>query len=248
MPAIRGDLTKPDAWTVHTQLVEGYSDKGNTDRVASGRGTVPSGLESSLNCTRSSRSRGESRLWTAIGRHVFKPFRESTNPPWFDARGIAVGLAVGFGIPVGAQVAVLALLRLLFKFNSLAAFAFTWVNNPLTIIPLYYGYYYLGSLMLGRPISLTGEGFRMMMMPILHADRFWYSVTEFARLGGDVLLRWSLTAILLAAVSSVFGYVIGLVIQKAHCRRKAVQLGIAYEKLVQDLEQSLRGKTSGSRS
>lgn len=187
-------------------------------------------------------------MWTAIGKYFFKPFRDSRNPPWFDARGIAVGLAVGFGVPVGAQLAVLALLRLLFRFNSVAAFAFTWVNNPLTIIPLYYGYYYLGSLMLGRPISLTGEGFRRMMMPILHADRFWYSVTEFVSLGGDLLLRWSLTAMLLAAVSSVFGYVAGLVIQKAHCRRKALQLGIAYEKLVQDLEQSLHEKNSSSPS
>ena len=89
------------------------------------------------------------RTW--VRKYFLEGFVGSMNPPWFDARGIAVGLAVGFGVPLGGQIVVLALLRTLFRFNSVVAFAFTWVNNPFSIIPLYYGYYYFGARLLNRP-------------------------------------------------------------------------------------------------
>jgi len=162
------------------------------------------------------------------------------NPPWFDARGIAVGLAVGFGVPVGAQMVVLGLLRSLFRFNLVVAFAFTWVNNPVTLLPMYYGYYYFGALVLDRPISLTGESFREMMGPIIHAHHFWHAIGQFISLGFDVLVCWSITAVTLAVTSAVLGYLIGLKVQQAHCMTKARQMGITYEKLLESLESSLR--------
>lgn len=188
-------------------------------------------------------TRGIWAKWlTGLRRYLFEGFVGSANPPWFDARGIAVGLAVGFGVPVGAQVVTLALLRALFRFNSVVAFAFTWVNNPFSIIPLYYGYYYLGAHLLNRPVAFTGETFRSLMVPILHADHFWQSLREFSSLGWDVLLCWSVTAALMAAISAILGYVIGLVVQRAHCRRKAVEMGITYEKLLARQEKSLRDR------
>ncbi|MFH1118007.1 MAG: DUF2062 domain-containing protein [Pseudomonadota bacterium] len=179
-----------------------------------------------------------SRWWGAVRKYFIEPFVGSTNPPWFDARGIAVGLAVGFGVPVGAQLAFMGLLRAVFRYNTVIAFAFSWVNNPLTMIPMYYGYYYLGSLMLGKPVTLTGETFKRMMAPIVHADHFLQSLHQFMDLGLDILIRWGLTSLILAVTSAVLGYVIGLRVQQAHCRKKAEQMGVAYEKLLAHLEQS----------
>ena len=177
--------------------------------------------------------------------HFVAPIMSSRNPPWFDARGAAVGMIVGFGCPVGLQVFSLVAFRMVFRFNSVIAFAFSWVSNPFTFLPMYYLYYYLGSLILHRPSIMPREAFREMLAPILHSDYFWESVHVFGSLGWDVLLRWFVTAILVSAVTALAAYVATYHFQRLRCRRKANKLGISYERLVADLEVTL-GKDSQS--
>jgi uncharacterized protein len=180
-----------------------------------------------------------SGLRSLFRQYFMEPFVGSTNPPWFDARGIAVGLAVGFGAPIGIQTVLMGLLRTIFRYNIVIAFAFSWVNNPITMIPMYYGYYYVGSLILGRPVAVTGETFRHLMMPIVHASHFWDAIHLFISLGWDILLCWAITSLILAVTSAILGYVIGLRMQQAHCRRKAEEMGLTYDKLLARLEQSV---------
>lgn len=168
--------------------------------------------------------------------YFLEPFVSSRNPPWFDARGVAVGLAVGFGAPIGTQMILLGLLRALFRFNSVTAFAFTWVNNPISILPLYYGYYYLGSLMLGKPPIISPDDFQELLTPILHANYFWQGVQAFIHLGSDVVVSWSLSAAILAAVTGTLGYLVALHAQKARSMRRARELGLTYEQLLSSLE------------
>jgi uncharacterized protein len=173
-------------------------------------------------------------------RRVVDPLRSSVHPPWFDARGMAVGLFVGFGIPIGAQMLFLALLRLLFRFNSVIAFAFTWVNNPITLLPMYYGFYCVGSIILGKSVIMNAEDFRNLMRPIMHAGYFVDSVRSFLYLGGDLLERWVVGALSVGSVSGTLGYILGYRVRKKRCRRKAHQLGTTYEDLVRNLEANAR--------
>lgn len=179
--------------------------------------------------------------WIAhfVRTYFLDPFVSSNSPPWFDARGIGLGLFVGFGVPIGLQLLVLGLIRGFFKFNVLMAFAFTWVNNPITVIPLYYGYYYLGSMILGRGAILSPQAFHDVMDPIIHAEYFWQSVDAFLLLGWDFVLRWSVTALAVGVTTGIAGYAIGYHIQQNHCRRKAATIGMSYERLVRDLEEKL---------
>jgi uncharacterized protein len=172
------------------------------------------------------------------------PFVSSRNPPWFDARGVAVGLAVGFGAPLGTQMILLGLLRALFRFNSVTAFAFTWVNNPISILPLYYGYYYLGSLMLGKPPVMSPDDFRELLTPILHANCFWQGLLTFMHLGWDVVVSWSLTAAILAVVTGTLGYLVALHAQRARSMRRARELGVTYEQLLTSLERRRTSSTA----
>ena len=177
-----------------------------------------------------------------LHRYFIEPLSSARNPPWFDARGAAVGLAVGFGCPVGIQMVGLGLLRTLFRFNLPVAFAFTWVNNPLTLIPMYYGYYYFGSLCLGKPPEVTLEAFEDLMHPVLKASYFWTAFQCFVSLGWEFLARWSIIAALVSAASAVVGYVSVYRVQKIRCLRRAKQIGVSYERLVEALEKRMGAK------
>lgn len=180
--------------------------------------TPPSGLSAFPNAAKS----------RSFFRRIFvDPFVSSTNPPWFDARGVAMGLFVGLGVPVGAQMLMLGLSRLLFRFNAALAFAFSCVNNPVSVIPMYYGYYCLGSRILGKPITVSASGFRAMLRPVTQADYFWESVHSFAYLGKDILVRWSLGAVVVASVVAILGGLVCYNIRRAHSARAKAKAAIA---------------------
>ena len=169
-------------------------------------------------------------------KYFIEPFVSSNNPPRFDARGVALGLFIGFGVPIGAQMVCLGLLRLLMRFNIIIAFVFTWVNNPLSLLPMYYGYYMLGSLLMGKPAVMSAADFSELMEPVLRSHHFWGSVHAFIVLGGDLLMRWSLAAVSIATLAAIVGYLIGYRVQRARCVRTAEKLGITYRKLLEQLE------------
>lgn len=153
-----------------------------------------------------------------------------------------MGLMIGFGVPIGCQMLMLALLRLCLRFNAITAFAMTWVNNPFSLLPLYYVYYYLGSLILHRPVAMGVEDFRSLMQPIIHAGYFWGSVQAFLLISWDILERWTVSAAIFAVVAGFIGYAVAYNIQKKRCKRRALEMGMSYERLVLKLENAVEGR------
>jgi uncharacterized protein (DUF2062 family) len=171
--------------------------------------------------------------------HLIAPLVGSRNPPWYDARGVAIGVMVGFGTPVGAHTAAVCLLRLAVRFNFVAALAFTWVCNPFNVIILYYGYYYLGSFLLGRSPDMSFHMFEKLILPIAEKGHFWEALSEFTQLSQDLLARWFAAALLLALVSGVFSYFLTRYFQTRRCKKTAQKMGVEYEKLVTELEEKV---------
>jgi uncharacterized protein (DUF2062 family) len=139
-------------------------------------------------------------------------------------------------------MASLGFLRLLFRFNSVIAFAFTWVNNPITLLPMYYGFYCVGSLILDEPMTMSLEDFRSLMRPIASGGYFWESVRPFLSLGGDLLERWLVGASLVGGIAGLLGYAVSYRVCVSKCKRRAKQLGIRYEHLVIKLESETKRK------
>jgi uncharacterized protein (DUF2062 family) len=133
----------------------------------------------------------------------------------------------------------LGLLRVAFRFNSLIAFAFTWVNNPITLLPMYYGYYCLGSFVLGKPAIMSAADFRHLMRPIMEAGHFWDSMTAFADLSLDFIVRWGMAAALVGISTGIIGYILGYYAQTKRCLKRARELGTSYETLLKEREQRL---------
>lgn len=192
----------------------------------------------------SPRVSGPAQLWKKLYNRFIGPLMHSKHPPWFDARGVALGVVIGLGTPVGAHTAAICLLRLAVRFNFVAALAFTWVCNPFNIIFLYYGYYYFGSYVLGRPANMDFHMFERLILPIAEKGHFWEALSEFMKLGEDLLARWFVAAVIIALVSGLIAYAITYFFQTQRCKSAATKLGIRYEKLVEELEEG----TTGGRS
>jgi uncharacterized protein len=66
------------------------------------------------------------------------------------ARAFALGLFIAF-VPLPIHFLLAAVLALLFRLNVPAAVAGTLLTNPLTVFPLYFSAYWMGTQLLGVP-------------------------------------------------------------------------------------------------
>lgn len=64
--------------------------------------------------------------------------------------GVAVGLFMAFS-PMPLQMILAAVIAIIFRFNLPIAVVLVWISNPLTVGPITYFVYKLGSLLLGLP-------------------------------------------------------------------------------------------------
>ncbi|MEO0499492.1 MAG: DUF2062 domain-containing protein [Pseudomonadota bacterium] len=101
---------------------------------------------------------------TLLGNRFLRPVADYLGDPnvWhFNrhsvARGVALGLFLGFAIPIGFQIFVAALIAVSTRANIAVAALFTGVSNPITAIPIYLGALKTGDWLLGRdPTMLMG--------------------------------------------------------------------------------------------
>jgi hypothetical protein len=170
------------------------------------------------------------------------PLIHSRSHPSVDARGVSTGLVIGLIIPVGGQLLFLALLRFAFRFNYMVAAAFTMVSNPLNMIPLYYGYYCLGSFILGKSVSLDFQIFKKMMNPIMEKEYFWGALSAFMTLGWEILIRWLAAAVVLSIFFGSLGYAVTYVVQRKRGMKTAEAKGLRWDEYLKELKQDKAGK------
>lgn len=132
------------------------------------------------------------------------------------ARGVALGLFVGFVLPLG-QIVVAALLAATARGNLLVAAAATLVTNPFTFPPIYYAAYRTGSLLL----KSTGGGPEANPA---HKGAMMEALTSTS-------LPTIVGLLLFAIVSAVAGFVLvhlGWRLSLARQWRRRAQLGAVY--------------------
>lgn len=103
------------------------------------------------------------RLRRLVRYRLVVPMLRSRHGPEHTARGIGMGVFWGLTPTVGFQtplmLGVWAGARSLGWPSSLVqTAAWAWVNNPLTIVPLYYMYYVTGQALLGHGADMAGYG------------------------------------------------------------------------------------------
>ena len=120
------------------------------------------------------------------------------------ALGTTVGMFIGMTPTVGIQMILVVvfgfLVKRLFTFNRVAALITVYLSNPLTVVPIYYFNYWVGTLFVGG--SVTREKFAA----ILHYDGFAEWWETILALFVDIGLPLIVGSLVVASVCAIITY------------------------------------------
>ncbi len=83
-------------------------------------------------------------------KKILSLFRHQNGSPFFNAKGLAIGVFSGCFPFFGFQTVIGVFFAKLAKGNIVLAAIGTWISNPFTYIPLYYFNYKVGSFFLNN--------------------------------------------------------------------------------------------------
>ncbi len=83
-------------------------------------------------------------------KKILSLFRNQNGSPFFNAKGLAIGVFSGCFPFFGFQTLIGVFFAKLIKGNIVLAVIGTWISNPFTYIPLYYFNYKVGSIFLNN--------------------------------------------------------------------------------------------------
>jgi len=151
-------------------------------------------------------------------RGAFRRLLALDDPPERTALAFSVGVFIAFSPFLGLHTVLATLIAFWFRFNKVAIYTGTFLNNPfLTLVPIVVASYALGALLMGRPLRLPPEGLELLSEAHLFERDYW------RRLGAhawDLVLPFSVGATALSVVCSLAAYPVTLRILRAHRRRK----------------------------
>ena len=90
-------------------------------------------------------------------KKILSLFRHQNGSPFFNAKGLAIGVFSGCFPFFGFQTLIGIFFAKLAKGNIILAAIGTWISNPFTYIPLYYLNYKVGSFFLNNSSNNLNE-------------------------------------------------------------------------------------------
>lgn len=143
------------------------------------------------------------KLGELLRTRVVDPIRNAQGSPEAIARGGALGMWVALTPTVGIQMPIVLVLSVPFRANVPVGLAMCWITNPVTLIPFYFAFYWLGAQLLGLPT----EGFAEVAGHLSSAFGADGSIREALMvLGGELLLPMTLGSVVMASVACVPTY------------------------------------------
>ena len=150
-------------------------------------------------------------------RRVYCKIVKQEGSPESIARGLALGLFVGFAMPMGGQMIVAIPLAFLLKANKVLAVMGTVVTNPYTSLFIYPVQCWFGAQLMGAPLNLQElkAAFRALL-----ADPTW---AHFSSLGSGLIVPFFIGGFVFAVLSAVPTYYLSLYAVRAYRRRRALK-------------------------
>ena len=152
-------------------------------------------------------------------RSTFRRLLALDDPPERTALAFSIGVFIAFSPFLGLHTILATTIAFLFRFNKLAIYAGTFINNPfLTLVPIIIASYAIGAFILNQPLRIPTEGIELLRNPhLLTADYY----RQLFRESWQIVWPFTIGAMVLSVVCSLIAYPVTLWLLRAHRRRKA---------------------------
>jgi uncharacterized protein (DUF2062 family) len=141
-------------------------------------------------------------------RATFRRLLAIDDPPERTALAFSVGVFIAFSPLLGLHTIFATLVAFLFRFNKVAIYLGTYVNNPfLTLVPIILASYAIGAFLLGKPLRIPPQGIELLRNPHLLSGAYYRQV--FAN-SWYIVVPFSLGSTVLSVVCSLLAYPVTL--------------------------------------
>jgi len=151
-------------------------------------------------------------------RSTFRRLLAIDDPPERTALAFSIGVFIAFCPFLGLHTIIATFVAFAFRFNKIAIYAGTFVNNPfITLVPIIIVSYAIGALIMGRPMRIPEEGMRLLKNPEIFSGEYYRQV--FVQ-SWNLVEPFAIGATVLSVVCSLLAYPITLKTLRAYRKRK----------------------------
>lgn len=137
-------------------------------------------------------------------RTTFRRLLALDDPPERTALAFSIGVFIAFSPFLGLHTILATLVAFLFRFNKLAVYGGTFINNPfLTLVPIIIASYALGAFLLGRPLRISDAGVALLREPHLLTPEYY---RRLFRESWDILWPFTVGGMTLSVICSLIAY------------------------------------------
>jgi uncharacterized protein len=156
-------------------------------------------------------------------RAAFRRLLAIDDPPERTALAFSIGVFIAFSPFLGLHTIMATAVAFLFRFNKIAIYSGTFINNPfLTLIPIIIASYAVGAFILGRPLRIPDEGLELLENPRIFSGDYYRLL--FVQSWSSIVWPFSVGAMALSVVCSLLAYPLTLRTLRAYQHHKAHKL------------------------
>ena len=151
-------------------------------------------------------------------RAAFRRLLAIDDPPERTALAFSIGVFIAFSPFLGLHTIMATFIAFVFKFNKIAIYTGTFLNNPpLTLVPIIVASYAVGAFFLGQPIEIPAEGLELLKNPHIFSGDYYRRLFVESL---NILEPFALGGMILSVVCSLIAYPLTLRALRAYRRRK----------------------------
>ena len=137
-------------------------------------------------------------------RAAFRRLLAIDDPPERTALAFSIGVFIAFSPFLGLHTIMATVLAFVFRFNKIAIYTGTFINNPIfTLVPIIIASYAVGAFVLGRPLRIPDEGLELLKNPHIFSGDYYRRI--FVQ-SWHIVWPFSVGGMVLSVVCSVLAY------------------------------------------